>query len=132
MTVQDNKRFIERYLAAMSGTNKAPEVVDEFVSDSDQDLKDHIAAFEAAFPLYEVKADDILAEKDKVVVRATFKGTHQRELMGIAATNKEVIMPVMLIYRIVEDKITEHWMSVDQLTLMQQLGAIPTMNQATA
>lgn len=130
MNIQENKQFIARYLAAMSGTDKAPDVVDQFVSDSDPELKVHIAAFEAAFPLYQLKAEDIIAEGDTVAVRATFKGTHRGELMGIPPTGKEVIMPAMLFYRIADNKIVEHWLSVDQLILMQQLGVMPAVNQA--
>lgn len=126
MSAQDNKNLIDRYLTAMNGTNKAPAVVDEFVSDADQELKEHIAAFEAAFPRYHLVADDMVAEGDKVAVRTTFKGTHMGELMGIPPTGKEVIMPVFLFYRIAGGKIVEHWINVDQLSLMQQLGAMKT------
>lgn len=130
MNAQDNKIFMERYLAAMSGTNKAPAVVDIYVSDKDPELKEHIAFFEAAFPLYELTADDMIAEGDKVAVRATFTGIHKGDLMGIAPTGKEVILPLMLIYRIVDGKIVKHWMSIDQMTLMQQLGVMPANSPA--
>ena len=126
MSAQDNKNLVERYFAAMSGADKAPAVVGEFVSDADQELKDHIAAFEAAFPRYHLVVDDMVAEGDKVAVRTTFKGTHMGELMGIPPTGKEVIMPVFLFYRIAGGKIVEHWISVDQLSLMQQLGVMET------
>ena len=46
-------------------------------------------------------------------------------LMGLPPTNKTATVPVMLIYRIADDKIVEHWMVADQMSLMQQLGAIP-------
>jgi len=127
MSAQENKLFIERYLAAMSGSDKAPAEVDRFVSDQDPELKEHIAMFEAAFPYYELVPDDLVAEADKVAVRATFKGTHGGELMGMPATGKEVVMSAMLIYRVVDNQIVEHWMNVDQLSLMQQLGALPEM-----
>jgi predicted ester cyclase len=130
MNAQDNKNFMTRYLAAMSGTNKAPALVDEYVSDLDPELKEHIAFFEAAFPLYDLIPEDMVAEGDKVAVRATFKGIHQGDLMGTPPTGKKVVLPIMLIYRIADGKIVEHWMSVDQLTLMQQLGVMPTASPA--
>lgn len=92
---------------------------------TDPDLKYHIQFFEAAFPRYELIADDMIAEGDKVAVRATFRGTHRGEFFGIDPTGKTVSIPVMLIYRIADGKIVEHWMNADQLSLMQQLGAIP-------
>ena len=126
MSAQENKAFIGRYLKALSGQDKPPEVVDQYVSDSDQGLKEHIAFFEAAFPRYELIADDMVAEGDKVTVRATFTGTHEGDLMGLAPTHKTATVPIMLIYRIADDKIVKHWMVADQMSLMQQLGAIPT------
>src|SRR6267143_773762 len=44
----------------------------------------------AAFPDGRTTIDDIIAEGDKVVVRATMKGTHKGEFMGIPATWKQV------------------------------------------
>jgi predicted ester cyclase len=40
-------------------------------------------------------------------------------------------MPLILIYRIADDKIIEHWMQADALGLLQQLGVIPPMGQAS-
>jgi len=126
MSAQENKAFIGRYLEALSGQDKPPEVVDQYVADSDQELKEHIAFFEVAFPRYELIADDMVAEGDKVAVRATFTGTHEGALMGLPPTHKTATIPIMLIYRIADGKIAEHWMVADQMSLMQQLGAIPT------
>jgi len=76
-------------------------------------------------------AEDMIAEGDKVVLRSTFRGTHKGDLMGIAPTGKQVTMPLILIYRIADDKIVEHWMQADALGLLQQLGVIPPMGQAS-
>jgi predicted ester cyclase len=46
--------------------------------------------------------------------------------MNIAPTGKAVTMPFMIIYRVVNGKIIQHWLIADQMGLMQQLGAIPT------
>jgi len=73
----------------------------------------------------------MIAEGDKVVVRSTFRGTHKGDLMGIPPTGKQVTMPLILIYRIADDKIVEHWMQADALGLLQQLGVIPPMGQAS-
>jgi predicted ester cyclase len=117
-----NKDVVEKYLGALSGKSKPPEVVDQFVSD--QALKDHIAFFETAFPEYELILEDMIAEGDKIAIRVTFKGTHNGDLGEIPATHKSATLPVLLIYRIQEKKIVEHWMGVDQLDLMKQLGVM--------
>lgn len=125
MSTEDNKTFICRYFEAISGKDKATAVVDRYVTD--EELKHHIAFYEAAFPNYEFIAEDMIAEGDKVVVRSTFRGTHKGDLMGIAPTGKQVTMPLILIYRLADDKIVEHWMQADALGMMQQLGVIPPM-----
>jgi predicted ester cyclase len=107
----------------LSGKDKTPELVEQWVTD--EGLKQHIALFEAAFPRYWLKAEDMIVEGDKVAVRATFGGTHQGDLMGIAPTGKEILGDGILIYRIENAKIVEFWAGFDQLTILQQLGAIP-------
>jgi predicted ester cyclase len=125
MSTIENKAFVGRYLEAISGKEKTPELVNRFVADSDKELKEHIAFFEAAFPRYELIADEILAEDNKVMLRARFLGTHKRDFNGVAPTNKKVEIQLALIYEIDRGKIVRHWMLADQLGLMQQLGAIP-------
>jgi predicted ester cyclase len=128
MSPEENKAFIRRYFEALSGKDKPAAVVNRYVSD--EELKHHIALYKAAFPSYQLIAEDMIAEGDKVVVRSTFRGTHKGDLMGIPPTGKQVTMPLILIYRIAEDKIVEHWMQADALGLLQQLGAIPAPTPA--
>ncbi|MEZ4712673.1 MAG: ester cyclase [Caldilineaceae bacterium] len=122
MSTQSNRAFIQTYLAALSGKAKPDSAIDEYVTDAE--LKHHIQIFEAAFPRYELIAEDMVAEGDKVAVRATFNGKHEHEFFGITPTGKSVSISVLLIYRIADGKIAEHWMNADQLSLMQQLNAV--------
>jgi steroid delta-isomerase-like uncharacterized protein len=117
-----NKALIQRMADALGSKGKTPELIDEFLAS--EEMKQHVAMFEAAFPGYAIPFEDILAEGDKVVIRGTFRGTHKGEFMGIAPTGKDVTMPVIVTYRIAKDKIVESWISADQLGLMQQLGAV--------
>jgi predicted ester cyclase len=123
MSPEDNKAFIRRYFEAISGKDKPAAVLNRYVAD--EELKQHIARYEAAFPSYEMIAEDMIAEGDKVVVRLLFRGTHKGDLMGIPPTGKQVTVPFILIYRLASDKIVEQWMQGDSLGLLQQLGAIP-------
>jgi predicted ester cyclase len=123
---EQNKALVAEYFKAISGKEKTDELQQKYIADSDQLLKDHIVAFEAGFPLYELIAEDMIAEGDKVVVRATFRGTHKGEFAGVPATGIDVEMPLIIIYRIEDGKIAEHWMQADVMGLMQQLGALPT------
>ena len=85
-------------------------------------MKQHIAGDEAAFPHYALIEEDMIAEGDKVVVRWTMRATYGGGFMDIPATGQQVAMPGIIIYRIADGKIVEHWMQVDSAALMQQLG----------
>jgi predicted ester cyclase len=125
MSTQENKAFVQRYLAALSGNAKTPELVDQFVTD--QTLKDHIAGAEEGFPKYELIADHIVAEDDMVSVIGRFGGTHSGSFMGIPATGRAFAdVPIHITYRVEGGKIVEHWMLVDNAALMQQLGLVPS------
>ena len=123
MSVSENKAFISRYLDVINGKEKLAAVVDQFISEADALLKQHIAGYEAAFPRYALIAEDMIAEADKVVVRLTFRATYGGGFMNIPATGQQVAMPGIIIYRIADGKIVDHWMQVDSAALMQQLGA---------
>ena len=47
MTTEDNKALIRRYLDALGGNDKPPELVNQYVAESDEDLRQHIAVAEA-------------------------------------------------------------------------------------
>ena len=122
MTTEANKTFIRRYFEAL-GKEKSAKTVAAYVAD--ESLKQHITFFEAAFPGYQLSVDDMVAEADKVAVRSTFTGTHRGELMGVPPTGKQVSIGLLLIYRIADGKIVEHWMQADTLGILQQIGAMP-------
>jgi steroid delta-isomerase-like uncharacterized protein len=90
-------------------------------------------AFMAAFPDHHNTVEDVLAEGDRVVCRGTFTGTHTGDFMGVPPSGLAVSMPFIGIYRFDDEgKIAELRVEQDNLGLMQQLGAIPAPEPATA
>jgi steroid delta-isomerase-like uncharacterized protein len=82
----------------------------------------------AAFPDMRMDVQDVIASGDKAVARLRVSGTHMGDFAGIPATGNPVSVNNIDIFRFSEDGLAcEHWGVVDQLTLMQQLGVIPTM-----
>ena len=77
----------------------------------------------AAFSDMKMVIDDIVAERDRVMVRITFYGTHRGAFMGIPATGKSIVMEIVTIYKIAGGKIVQVWEYPDELGLMTQLGA---------
>ncbi len=88
-------------------------------------LKHLFAAYLAAFDI-QVTPEFLIAEGDLVVIRETAGGKHTRVFQGIPPTGKEVTVSNNEIDRIVDDKIVEQWVGLDMLSLMQQLGVVPT------
>ena len=83
--------------------------------------------FREAFPDLRMEAQDILVSGDRVVARVRGTGTHQSEFMGMAATGKNIDVQLIDIVRFGDDGLAhEHCGVFDALTMMQQLGAIPT------
>jgi steroid delta-isomerase-like uncharacterized protein len=90
-------------------------------------LKAFISAFHAAFPDGHLSIDQMIAEGDTVATRLTFRGTHTGDFLGIPATGKHVVVPALDMARYAHGKVVEHWGGPDQMSLMQQLGVIPSM-----
>ena len=123
MTVSgaESKQLIGRYLQALSGQAKPPALVARFVSDPS--LAEHIRQVEAAFPFYELIAEDVMAEGDLVAMRGTFHGVHGGPFAGIEATGRAVTADLMIFYRVEGDRIVQHWLQFDAAGLIAQLTA---------
>jgi predicted ester cyclase len=70
-----------------------------------------------AFPDLRVKIEDIVAEGDRVAVRASWTGTHRGLLpmMPSPVTNRAVAFTGMVFWRVRGDKLVERWALVDRL-----------------
>ena len=123
MSTQENKLFIRRYFDKFNrgGSAAVSDIVD------DEHLKEHIAFFEGAFPGYQLTANDMVAEGDRVAVDAVVTGKHTGELMGMAPTGRNIKVPLIIIYQIAGGKIVHHKMVADQAGLLQQLTEEPAV-----
>lgn len=84
-----------------------------------------------AFPDARFTVEDLIAERDRVASRYTFRGTHQGDLMGIPPTGKQVTVTGIIVNRIVNGKSEEGWLNFDALGMLQQLGVAPASGQAS-
>src|SRR5262249_40290747 len=83
-----------------------------------------------AFPDFHMTIEDQIAEGDKVVTRVTVTGTHQGEYRGIPATGKHIKYMGIAIDRIADGKVVEMWHQADTVSMLQQIGAMPSPEQA--
>ena len=80
----------------------------------------------AAFPDLRMVPEDVIASGDKVVARVRATATHKGAFMGLSPSGRRVDVQLIDIIRFGADgRAREHWGVFDQLTLLQQLGAIP-------
>ena len=114
-----NKQFILEYINAISGKAKTRELLEQY--NADKGLVETIMFFDSVFPQYEYIIDEILAEGDRVIVRARNVATHEAEFLGIPATHKKVNFPFVVGYEIQNNKIIHSWLIPDYLALMGQL-----------
>jgi steroid delta-isomerase-like uncharacterized protein len=71
---------------------------------------------------YDISIEDIMAEGDKVAIRAILRGTHTGDVFGLPATGNKIEQSQILIFRFENGKIVEIWEDYDSIGFMQQLG----------
>ena len=117
-----NKEFIIRYFNAMVEGKVSRELLEQYITD--EELIGHILFFDSVFPNYEIFADEMLAEGNRVIVRGRLKGQHEGEFNGILPTHRIVEFPLVISYQIEDGKIVHHWLMADSMALMEQLGVM--------
>lgn len=97
---------------------------------SDASLEEDMAAAREerkAVPDLHIKVNEIIAERDLVLVYWTASGTQTHEGMGLPATGKSFTEPGMTLFRFKGAKIVEEWGVWSILSVMQQLGLLPQL-----
>lgn len=74
------------------------------------------------FPDLRVIVEDMIAEGDRIAVRARMTGTHQGDYMGIPATGNTVDVAVFDVMQFRDGRISQHWGVTDAMAMMQQMG----------
>ena len=144
MSIEENKAIVRRFFEELLSTDNFA-VADEILSPDFRfyfagspvamDLESYmefLVARRAAFPDRRFIVEDMIGEGDKVSARFTMRGTHKGEFRGIAPSGTELTMTGIDMIRISEGKLVEDRVEVDQLGMMQQLGAETSSQQAEA
>lgn len=112
-----NEGFNQGHLAVVDELFH-PEFVDRSTPDQPpgiQGVKDYISMVRTGFPDIFITIEDLIAEGDKIVVRTTWRGTHQGEYGGMMPTGKHVTRTMIQIFRIVNGKLYEEWVEGEDL-----------------
>jgi predicted ester cyclase len=138
MSTEENKALFNRFMNEVANKGNLT-AIDELMS---PDFVEHeelppgtppgreaakyfFAQWRQGFPDGQVTLEKEIAEGDLVSVYETWRGTHTGEFFGIPASGKPVSFKVIDILRVANGKFVEHWAVADNLSLMQQIGAIP-------
>ena len=92
---------------------------------SREEFKKLQESFLVSMPDQRVTLEMLIAEGDMVAAYATYSGRHTGPMGEFPATGKSVEMKFMCIFRIVDDRIAELWVEVDNMTMLTQLGLLP-------
>jgi predicted ester cyclase len=87
-------------------------------------------SFAEAFPDLRRTVEDIFSAGEKLAARVASHGAHRGEFQGIPPTGKEAAFSRIEVNRVVGGKVEEHWVELDLLGLMQQLGVLPEPKQS--
>jgi predicted ester cyclase len=137
----DNKEIVRR---ALEEPWTDPSVLDELIDESYvghdpsvpeplrgvQGVKDFVEQYRSAFEGAQIKVERQIAEGEYVATRWEGRGRHTGELMGVEPTGKEVVITGQTCSRVVNGKIVAEQTNWDTLGMLQQVGAIPTMQPA--
>jgi steroid delta-isomerase-like uncharacterized protein len=89
---------------------------------SANDVICHAMALHDAFADLSVTLADMIAEGDRVAVRATWRGVHVGTFRGLPPTGKNVVFTGMVFWRVRDGRIAERWAEVDFGALTAQLA----------
>ena len=89
-------------------------------------VKELVADLHLAFPDIRYDIEDEWAVDDLVVHRTRGRGTMMGEYLGFAPTGRHAEWAGIHILRFADGRITDHWGVADRLSMMQQLGVVPT------
>jgi steroid delta-isomerase-like uncharacterized protein len=131
---EQNKQICKRFFDELHDKGNF-DIIDELVDphvvshdpfpgqpEGSEGVRHTMKIFRTAFPDLRLVHNDMIAEGDKVMIKFTVTGTHKSEFMQIPATGNKIAYEEVVILRLKNGKIVEHWAVADAMALMQQLG----------
>ena len=133
---EENKKIVTRYLLDIFNGKKLellgevfPEKfvrhdlndgTDTWMTVADQ--RKRLSNLFRAFPDFYYTIGDIMAEGDKVVVRALWHGTQKDSFMGVESLGNSIdSVTEIIFYRLDKGKIVERWTQLDLWTLIKKM-----------
>lgn len=135
-SAEENKKIISRYLLEIFNGRKLERLGEVFperfvrhdLNDSTDtwmtvdDQKKRLSDLFYAFPDFRYTIGDIIAEGDKVVVRAVWHGTQKNTFMKTESSGNRIDgVSEVIVYRLEKGKISERWTQLDLHGLFKKM-----------
>ena len=95
-----------------------------------EDFKAFLDAYTAVFPDNVQTPIHIAADGDLIGIFATYEGTHLGPFGAFAATQKRAKFDFAGMFRMEAGKLSEFWITWDNMTILGQLGLLPGSDAA--
>jgi len=135
MSTEENKRLVELFYEHLRGgtIGRAADVITPDCIRHDPSGREdpgpsgfaaRVGRTDGAFSDLKSTPDMVLADGDKVAVRWTITCRHTGPYRGFPATGRDVKFSGVNIFRIENGRIAEVWNHRDDLSVLQQIGAV--------
>ena len=126
MTPRD---VVVRYLSDVLGGAR-PESADELIANDE--LERRTNSLRSAFPDLEIEVPVVLADGGLVGCHIVGRGTHLGLFQGAPPTGRTWEARCTAVYRVEEGRIADAWVTWDNLSLMEQIGAVERVATVSA
>jgi steroid delta-isomerase-like uncharacterized protein len=134
-TIEENKRIVRAFIETAFNQHQADRAAEYLTPDMQwhggtlgtvegrEKVAGLVSAIVSALPDLHNVEQDIIAERDIVVVRAVVEATHKGDLLGIPASGRHVRWDAVDVYRVADGRIAEEWAADDLLAFVYGVGA---------
>ena len=143
MAEKDNIEYAKQQIAALNARD-----IDGYLSRIDESyvgysetrpepirgvegVRQYIQSLLIAFPDLKIETEQVIASGETVVTRMRATGTHRGSYVGIAPTNKSIVIEACSVTEIKNGKTIHSRMYADNVKLLQQFGVL-SLPRATA
>jgi len=96
-----------------------------------EDIKDYVSVYQEAFPDIWYTVEHIFGSDDEMCVRWVATGTHDSDLFDLESTGETFAEDGINVFTIDDGRITEIWSEWDTLRMVQELGVMPSVGEAS-
>jgi len=138
MSIENNIQLMERFVEFINTANEqlAEELISTdatfYVPGQSEPMRGPngyltiISMMRSGFSDIQWSLEDKVVEENKAAARFIMTGTHNGTFFGVPPTGKTIKAQAINFYRFSDGQIVEEYGQPDTLSLLQQIGAVPT------